>query len=415
MLEREKPKGVAGQLDSINNTRRIITTLTKHTSFSGTDAAELLVGLDRLEAGIVLEAPQVQDAREVVSSMLVKGLVPKESADSFFALFNDPETADLLRKDVLPVPNPAVINQKPQATKREALPVVSQDTQVTKIGRRKFLVGGAGAAILGVGSFFAIEEANRQETARQAEVARAAAQRRVARAEAVRQEATRSAEAARKAGIERAAILFGEDFLGEQAIHKLESKFRAVGIYVEFEIPIIPFHLNQAQLEAAKKDEKRGKARMVVLRPEFMTARGQRQRITFLSLYSIYGVNTIYNPFAADPWFYSEPFVKEGLKAKFALPTKEVVPGSLDKNWDDQEKLIESGESRREVVEVLWDILLYNGATGIKLLGSHLDWTKTYTGNGCFGCLGSYSLRGYDVKSRKISDNDRNIGVCTTL
>lgn len=46
----------------------------RHTSFSGTNAGELLFGLERLEAETeaekVLKAPQVQDARGVVSSML---------------------------------------------------------------------------------------------------------------------------------------------------------------------------------------------------------------------------------------------------------------------------------------------------------------------------------------------------------
>ncbi|MCL4365686.1 hypothetical protein M1437_00475, partial [Patescibacteria group bacterium] len=391
MSDKEKLNDIPGQPGSIQNTRLIIDALMRHTSFSSTDAGELLSGLDRLEAETeaekVLKAPQVQDARRVVSSMFEKGFIPKESVDRFFTVLKDPATAEVL--------------------KREVLPVTSQNSQVTQkgIGRRRFLVG-AGAVLAGIGFIsISIEAANRKEAARQEDIRQEVARQEAARQEAARKEAARAAEAlrqaeaARKAEIERAAILFGEDFLGEQAIHKLEDKFRASRIGdVRFEIPIIPFHLNQAQLEAAKKDEQKGKARMVVLRPEFMTLRGVRYPITFQNLYTIYGDNPNI-PFA--DWHHDAPFAQKGITAKFALPTKEVVPGSLGKNWNDQERLIEPGESRREVVEVLWDILLYYGATGKRLLGSHLDWTKTNTGDGTFVCLGRFTSENYTVLGRK--------------
>ena len=87
MSERLRPTDVPGQPGSIQNTREIIYALIDHTSFPGADAGELSVGLDRLEAEAeaekVLKALQVQDARAVVSSMLEKRFIPKESADNF--------------------------------------------------------------------------------------------------------------------------------------------------------------------------------------------------------------------------------------------------------------------------------------------------------------------------------------------
>ncbi len=320
--------------------------------------------------------------------------------------------------------DPTPVEAKPDETTTTVSPInTSAGVSATGIGRRR-LLWVAGAAIVGVGGFLIVknEEYNRQEVTRQNSARAERARLETFRAESARLEAVRAEvarqEVTRKAEIERVAKLFGEDFLGEQAIHKLEDKFRASRIGdVKFEIPIIPFHLNQTQLETAKKDEQKGKARMVVLRPEFMTVRGERQLITFASLYNIYGVrNNTNNPFVGSGlWFDSAPFAKEGLKAKFALPTKEVIPGSLGKKWNEQEKLIEPGESRREVVEVLWDILLYYGTTDKRLLGSHLDWTKTHTGNGDFGCLGRFNSGGYEVTNRNPSDNGTYVGVCTTL
>lgn len=166
MSERLKPTDVPGQPGSIQNTRQIIDALMRHTSFSGADAGELLFGLDRLEAETeaekVLKAPQVQDARGVVSSMLEKGFILKEPADNFFTLLNDPETAHLLRRDILPVITGVgrrrfLVGVAFDLLKRDVPPVISPDSEVTQKGidRRRFLLVGIlaleGLAITAIG------------------------------------------------------------------------------------------------------------------------------------------------------------------------------------------------------------------------------------------------------------------------
>lgn len=214
---------------------------------------------------------------------------------------------------------------------------------------------------------------------------------------------------------ERAAALFGEDFLGEQAIHLMEDKCHVSGINVKFEIPTTPFHLTEAQLEEAKRDENKGKARLVVLRPEFMEVRGERKSVTLLNLKHLLGNK---NPFGngkvfyKQDWYHTEAFAQEGLKAKYALPTKEVVPGSLGKNWNDQEKLVEPGESRREAVEAVWDMLLYYAATGKKIMETKWDWTKTQTSDRGLVHVGGFDSEGLVVDGWKPDNVYSALGVC---
>src|SRR3989344_5162793 len=95
---------------------------------------------------------------------------------------------------------------------------------------------------------------------------------------------------------EQAKQLFGEDFLGEEAIHIMEQKCQAEGINVTFEIPQIgSFDSNGARvglsdeiLRISKADEAAGRTSMVVLRPEFMTVDGERKPITLLNLRDLF-------------------------------------------------------------------------------------------------------------------------------
>lgn len=214
---------------------------------------------------------------------------------------------------------------------------------------------------------------------------------------------------------ERAAALFGEDFLGEAAIHLMEEKCRVNGIDVKFEIPTTPFHLNEAQLEEAKKDENKGKARMVVLRPEFMVVRGEKKPVTLLNLKHILGNK---NPFGNgeifydQDWYHTEAFAQQGQVAKYALPTKEVVPGSLGQNWNDQEKLIEPGESRREAVEAVWDMLLYYAATGKKIMETKWDRTKTQASDGLLVRAGLFGSKGLGLSRWGPDGQNPSIGIC---
>lgn len=222
---------------------------------------------------------------------------------------------------------------------------------------------------------------------------------------------------------EKAKQLFGEDFLGEEAIRVMEEKCKAAGIDVKFVIPALgnfdTIGLNAGVsnqlLETAKADEQRGRSRLVVLRPELMVVNRESKPITILNLRELFKNK---NPFGQgklfynQTWFDNENFAKEGLKASIGLPAKEVLPDSLSKKWEEQETLLEPGEHRREAIETLWDTLLYYSATGKKVLERHWDWGNTRTSDGYLVMVGGFRADGVDVSSRWPGRSGPGVGVC---
>ncbi len=226
----------------------------------------------------------------------------------------------------------------------------------------------------------------------------------------------------RNIALERAQELFGEDFLGEEAIHLMEDKFKAIGVSVQFELPDIDTPYEEDYIETAKEDEKQGKARLFVRRPEFMTLNGVRQPITLLSLRQLFKstTGTSLNPFGTGAIFYdqdwhdSEPFAKAQMKGGFAMPTKEVIPGSTNKTWNQQQALLGADERRREAVETAWDLMLYHSTTSKKILEDKYDWGNALSSGGHRVCVGGFSEDGFDVDGNRPSDSDDVLGVCSS-
>lgn len=233
--------------------------------------------------------------------------------------------------------------------------------------------------------------------------------------------------------VERAKQLFGEDFLGEEAIHVMEQKCQTEGIDVRFEIPQIgrfdasALHvgLTDAQLETAKADETRGRARLVVLRPEFMVVNGERKLLNLINLRDLFRKNKESGQFAYDnnpfgsgiifykqDWYNDQDFAQEGMKAGFGVPTKEVLRDSVSKTWDQQQSLLLPEEKRRESVETAWDTLLYYAVTGKKLLSSRRDWGNTRASSGHLVNVGDFDSNGLHVGGWHPGDSDPRIGVC---
>lgn len=225
---------------------------------------------------------------------------------------------------------------------------------------------------------------------------------------------------------ERAKQLFGEDFLGVEAIHIMEEKCKGAGINVKFEIPQNT-ELTDVLLEAARADKAKGKNRLVVLRPEFMLVNGERKPLNLLNLRDLFeqkrknGLSAFdNNPFGSgavfykyDPdWYANQDFAKEPQKQGFGLPTKEVLGSSVGKTWKDQELLLEPGERRREPVEVAWDTLLYYAATGKKLLENKWDWTAGRASGGSLVGVGGFDSVGLNVDGWSPGAADPRIGVC---
>ncbi len=229
--------------------------------------------------------------------------------------------------------------------------------------------------------------------------------------------------------IERAKSLFGKDFLGVEAIHTMEEKCKMAGINVSFEIPqldtaTIGTQLSDAVLEAAK-EMANDKERFVVLRPEFMIAHGERKPVNLTNLRDLFIADAeedkggySNNPFGDgdvfydQDWYDDEKFAKEPMKPGFGLPTKGVVEESRDKNWEDQGKLLETGERRREAVETAWDTLLYYAATGKKLLEEDWDWGNSRASGGYLVNVGGFDSDGLYVRNWNPGRSRSDIGVC---
>ncbi len=223
--------------------------------------------------------------------------------------------------------------------------------------------------------------------------------------------------------VERARQLFGENFLGVDAIHVMEEKCKAAGIDVKFVIPALGnfdtlglnVGVSNELLETAKADEQRGRSRLIVLRPELMVVNRESKPITILSLRDLFKDK---NPFGQGKlfyrqnWFENEDFAKEGLKPSIGLPTKEVLPESLSRKWDEQTPLLEPGEHRREAIETLWDSLLYYSATGKKVLEQHLDWGQTRASGGRLVSVGNFDSDGVFVFRLSPGYSDSVLGVC---
>jgi len=223
---------------------------------------------------------------------------------------------------------------------------------------------------------------------------------------------------------EKARQLFGEDFLGEEAIHTMEEKCRLVGIDVKFNLYEPPagrvgavgvVAVSNNILEKAKAEEQQGRQRLVVIRPQSMIVNGEEKPITILNLRELFKDKNPFGQgkiFSNQSWYDNEDFAKRPLEASVGLPTKEVLPESLGKKWDEQESLLTEGEERREAVETLWDTLLYYAATGKKVLESNVDWGKSRTSVGDLVSVGHLDSNGVAVLRDWPAAAASFLGVC---
>ena len=223
--------------------------------------------------------------------------------------------------------------------------------------------------------------------------------------------------------LEKAKALFGENFLGEEAIHAMEAKCQAAGISVSFEIPQIgnfdstglSLALSDEALEASKADETKGKARFLALRPSFMIVEGEKKPVTITTLRDLFGDK---NPFGNgrifynQTWYNNEDFAQEQLKPGIGLPTRNVIRKTLGKTWNDQEQVLEKDEWRREATEAVWDTILYYAVNGKRLLEKTYDWTRRRTSDGYLVCVGVFDSDGLRVGNWYPGYSYSDIGVC---
>lgn len=230
--------------------------------------------------------------------------------------------------------------------------------------------------------------------------------------------------------IERAKVVLGKDFLGREAIKIVEGKLKAIGINVEFDVDKAPpFPYKEADLQIAKQN-----GEMLVLRPDTMIRGGREVPITLLDLQEVFKKDPLGksgSPFyhsSSGDWYKDEKFVKSTgeIKLQWSLVKKELLDGSTNQTWNDQETLLKQYEGglrrkgaaavsvrRRTATEAAWDTMLYYASTGERLLGNVYDWGQTKSSGGNLVCVGRFdSSAGLGVNYYLPGRSASSLGVC---
>ena len=213
--------------------------------------------------------------------------------------------------------------------------------------------------------------------------------------------------------------LFGKDFLGPEALKKTWG----VDLTEEElqEIEHIPF--SQEDLEKAKE-----LGMMLVLR---LPHNKEQKPLTIKQMRETFSQE---DPLG-DPqkkksrvvwnqdWYNDEDFAtKTTPKLGWGLVTKEVLAESKNKNWDEQQEVLEKWASdngidpktihRRTPVEVAFDTITYYGANQDSLLESSYDWTSVRSSDGKFVFVGYFDSGGLRVSSAARGNRYSALGVC---
>jgi hypothetical protein len=231
--------------------------------------------------------------------------------------------------------------------------------------------------------------------------------------------------------VERAKEILGHDFLGVEAIKKLEQELKKVEVNVEFATDRLPsFPYTEEDLQVAKFNDE-----MLVLRPGVMLREERKEPITLIEFRELFKrdplgkMQTLFYSFRSDAydWYKKElPATQPGeINLGWSLVKKNVLDGSTDTNWDDQEKLLRQygrglkrkgakniSIRRRTAVEAVYDELLYYINTGKRLLPYKLDWGQSRTSTGRFICVGYFASGGLNVSAFRPKEPNSTTGVC---
>ncbi len=234
--------------------------------------------------------------------------------------------------------------------------------------------------------------------------------------------------------IERAKELLGKDFLGVEAVRNMESKLKEVG-GIEFVIDKLPpFLYTEEDLQVAKAT-----GEMLILRPEVMLRGGIIEvpltMVEFREFFRkdrahlgkmqkegfSFTLSDDYNLSRIEIFATSVGEIKLG----WSLVKKDVLYGSTDTNWNDQDQLLRQYEAglrrkgiknvfvkRRTATEAVYDELLYYLNTGVWLLPNKYDWTRTLMPDGSRVCVGDFDAGGLSVNGRLPGGSLSIVGVC---
>jgi hypothetical protein len=217
-----------------------------------------------------------------------------------------------------------------------------------------------------------------------------------------------------------AESIFGKDFLGREAILKMQERCQAAGISISFEIPDISEALSRytpQELEEIKANHRDSRDFMFTTRCQWVVYNGERVPVTLELLKKVFGAA---NPFGEGSifwtdngknWWDKKDFSKEQLATIADFSSRGPIATSLGKKYADQVTQFENGETRRSCVEAVWDLILNYATNNERLFGSCWDWTSS----SCDGDrmdVGDFGQSGLYVDDDHPEDSYPLLGTC---
>lgn len=231
--------------------------------------------------------------------------------------------------------------------------------------------------------------------------------------------------------VERAKEILGKDFLGLEAVRKMEAALKGVGANVEFRLDRLPdFPYSEQDLQLAKQN-----GEMVVLRASHANIDGRTAPLSLISFRELFkkdpvgGIPALFYSFRSDAndWYLQENFATNSLEMElgWAIVKKEFLNGSTSKNWQQQEEVMKKyGEDlrakggtntqvrRRTAKEAVWDTMLYYSNTKEQLLETKYDWTSSRASGDRLVGVGGFDSGGLYVGRWDPANQNPDIGVC---
>ncbi|MFH1694685.1 MAG: hypothetical protein ABH880_02955 [Patescibacteria group bacterium] len=110
-------------------------------------------------------------------------------------------------------------------------------------------------------------------------------------------------------------------------------------------------------------------------------------------------------------WYDSDDFADEKAKLGWLLVRKDIVPGSTDKTWDEQQAMLAENEETPRAVELIYSLILYALATGERLMPNVYARTTTVHSGGYHVYVGGFGAFGLRVGSTWDDDRWDGLGV----
>lgn len=213
--------------------------------------------------------------------------------------------------------------------------------------------------------------------------------------------------------------LFKNDFLGIMEIEKFtgrkfseKEKKQIANMWTE---KIKEQNLAREDLERLKKE-----GFMIVLRTSTLIHEGRELMATIENLRKKFK-----GLFHNLSWYNNEKFatdMQNAVRMSWAIVKKEILDESRNKNWDEQEKVLQRWArehkvdskfvTRRTPAEAAYDIPAYYHARNKHILEKDWDWTGVQSSDGYFTLIGKFGSNGLGVSYVVRGYSSSYLGVC---